>query len=773
MKFGRGNATEAKKQSRDRRLSIFLWAALISLIAGVIELGQPLEDIIQSVRDTARAQDAEQHIVVVGVDDKTIQELGGINYARRFDAQAIDSLLRSGANRVFYDQVFADPTEPKDDAIFLDALKRHRGQVFLGTMSPRDPATRRYVEVWPRPQFLKNAEISSLNGKTSPFGFSARLPFNGVMGAKTVPAMSMKLAHKDSASTDFYKPDWSIQARTIPTLSFVDVVRGRIPKDAVAGKDVVIGMTSPSGGDVHHILQQGWLPGVYFHVIGAQTLERGTPVYWEWIPAFLAAIALSLANLYARRRRTVVLSLAGAVVILGLFPLYLDAHLITVDVVPGAMLFTIVAYRAMTLRRVQQSSETNLISGLPNLVALHQAGQERPATLVALKMQNFAEIAASFDQNIERTVIGEIRRRIMLSDDADQIFHGEDTLFWLSSLPMGEELAHHLEGLKAVLSSALSVDGREIDLSLSFGVDADHERPMAARVGSAILSAEEAAAAGDIWKFYDPQRRHEAAWQLSLLSRLDLGIDQGEVWVAYQPQLHLKSGRLESAEALVRWTHPERGLIGPDEFVVLAEKHNRVEKLTGFVLDQAVAAAAEINGQGTEFSIAVNLPVQMLQQPHLVDMVDEVLERYGLPAERLILEITETGKLDRHGTSIAMMKDLSDRGIRVAIDDYGTGNATLDYLKILPADEVKIDRQFVANMDANEQDRILVRSTIEMVHSLGRTVVAEGVETPAELETLTALGCDVAQGYLIGRPMNFASLVAQLSRQETRKAASQ
>lgn len=149
--------------------------------------------------------------------------------------------------------------------------------------------------------------------------------------------------------------------------------------------------------------------------------------------------------------------------------------------------------------------------------------------------------------------------------------------------------------------------------------------------------------------------------------------------------------------------------------------------------------------------------------------MEDVLFRHALPAHKLVLEITETGKLDRNGPSMAMMKDLTDRGVRIAIDDYGTGNATLDYLKILPADEVKIDRQFVANMEADDKDRILVRSTIEMVHSLGRKVIAEGVETKAELETLSGFGCDIAQGYLIGKPVPFATLAARLLDQETRK----
>jgi len=468
--------------------------------------------------------------------------------------------------------------------------------------------------------------------------------------------------------------------------------------------------------------------------------------------------------------RVVWLTASAAVVLLGIFPIYLDEKLVTVDIVPGGLLFAIIAYRATTLRRVLRSSQTNVVSGLPNLAALRYAGKTRPQTLIALKMRNYSEIAASFNQLIERAVIDEIRRRVVLSGDDGEMFHSEDTLLWFSDLPMGEDLAHHLEGLKAILSTALPIDGREIDISVSFGVDADHQRPMTSRIGSAMLCAEEAARGNDIWKFYDPERLHEAAWQLSLLSRLDQAVDTGEVWVAFQPKLDVKSDRIVGAEALVRWSHPERGLIGPDDFISVAEKHNRIEKLTGFVLDQAVAAAAQINEQGTDFVISANLSVQLLQKPDLLNFVDRILKKYNFPASKLILEITETGKLDRNGSGIAMMRSLVEHGIKVSIDDYGTGNATLDYLKILPSHEVKIDKQFVADIDTNHDDLILVGSTIRMVHSLGRKVVAEGVETQSILRALSRLGCDMVQGYLIGKPMKLPDLIDQIFSQDRRAA---
>lgn len=759
-----------KPTNRDRRLSILLWAALISMICGAIEFGQPLEDLVQAGRDLVRSRKATIDVVVVGVDYRTTTELGGLDFPRHFDSEAIDTLFALGAKRVFFDRAYSDPTSPREDAEFAATLTRHSGRVFLGTMNPKDPTTGKNIEIAPRPEFLRATGVTSLNGKTTPFGLSARLPFNGEMQGRRIRSMSSVLAGRDLVRSDNYRPDWAIQALSIPTVSFADVARKTVPRETIAGKDVVIGPTAASANDMHHIASQGWLPGVYFHVIGAETLRRGIPQYWGWLPAFAAGLGLALVQLYARRAFLIWSTAAAAIVLLGAMPIYLDEHLITVDVVPGALLFAIIAYRAMTLRRVLRSSQTNIVSGLPNLAALRYAGNKRAATLIALKIRNYAEIAASFDQLVERAVLDEIRRRVALSGDDGEIFHSEDTLLWFTSLPMGEDLAHHLEGLKAILSTALPIGEREIDISISFGVDADHQRPMTSRIGSAMLCAEEAARGNDIWKFYDPERLHEAAWQLSLLSRLDLAVDNGEVWVAYQPKLDIKANRIIGAEALVRWTHPERGLIGPDDFISVAEKHNRIEKLTGFVLEQAVAAAAQLRSRGVDFAIAVNLSVQLLQKPDLLMFVDRVLKKHDFPPSQLILEITETGKLDRNGAGIAMMRSLIDHGIRVSIDDYGTGNATLDYLKILPSHEVKIDKQFVADIDTNPDDLILVGSTIEMVHSLGRKVVAEGVETPAVLHALARLGCDTVQGYLVGKPVVFATLAEQVVSQDRRAA---
>ena len=254
-----------------------------------------------------------------------------------------------------------------------------------------------------------------------------------------------------------------------------------------------------------------------------------------------------------------------------------------------------------------------------------------------------------------------------------------------------------------------------------------------------------------------------------MLSQLDSAIDKGEVWVAYQPKLDLATREIIGAEALARWTHPEKGPIAASEFVAAAEQHDRIGKLTDFVLEQAVAAAAALNAAAGDFNIAVNLSARLLTDRDFTMRLSALLARHKLEPRHLTLELTETAALAGSGEAIEMLARLRELGINISIDDYGTGLSTLDYLKKVPASEIKIDQSFVKSMCENRSDRLMVQSTIGLAHSLGRTVVAEGVEPADILEALVEMKCDFAQGFIIGRPMSLESLIkrAKVERKRT------
>jgi EAL domain-containing protein (putative c-di-GMP-specific phosphodiesterase class I) len=526
----------------------------------------------------------------------------------------------------------------------------------------------------------------------------------------------------------------------------------------------VVGATSPSLRDVYPILFQGRFAGVYFHVIGAETLRSGTPRDWGWLPPFGCALALSCLFLLAQRRTTQLLTIAVALATFAALPVFLASRLIDVDVFPAVLLFSIVGYRGFSLAQVEATRRLNPSSELPNLVALVEGETGRAPSIIALKLRNQAEILASFSNDVERLLIREVERRFRAAGGTEQLYHGEDGLFWTSSQPVCDEFLQHLRGLHKLLAQPIALGERSVDLLTSFGIDGSTDRPLKSRIASALLSAEEAARANEVWKVYDPQRSHAAAWQLSLMGRLDLAIEAGEIWVAYQPKISLASRGIVGMEALVRWNHPTVGPLSPDQFIAAAEAYNKIVPLTYFVLDRALADLAALQSAGHALGVSVNLSPKLLEERDLIERLSAALRKHGIAPFEVTLEVTETGELLNVPGSIEMMQRLVETGVKLSIDDYGTGNATLEYLARLPSHEVKIDRTFITDLDTNRDNLILVRATLEMAHRLGRKVVAEGVENEAVLSVLQRLGCDVAQGYLLSRPIPFPDLLAFLDR---------
>jgi diguanylate cyclase len=245
----------------------------------------------------------------------------------------------------------------------------------------------------------------------------------------------------------------------------------------------------------------------------------------------------------------------------------------------------------------------------------------------------------------------------------------------------------------------------------------------------------------------------------------------GEIWVAYQPKLDIRSGRVKGAEALVRWRHPTRGAIPPDHFIPALEENGRVIDLTLYVLERALADQRDWRAAGIDIGVAVNVSAVLPADPEFVERVEAVLQRYPDQAGALTLEVTESATMLDPTRAVAALETLAALGVQLSIDDYGTGQSTLSYLKRLPAREIKIDKGFVLALESSRADQAMVRSTIELAHELGFRVVAEGVETQSVLDLLAGYGCDIGQGWHIGRPTPNAEFLASLLHREQPLAA--
>lgn len=752
----------------EKPFKLLLWAAVISLIFGALGIGQILEDTLRVARNGLHPNKASGDIVLVEIDEHSLNRIGEWPWPRATQAKLIDEANRLGAKQIFVDIIYENLSDPKNDQALASAIQRGGTKVVLAARKRVGPAVdRTYVEGMPHPMFRRTAKVGNVTGDYNYQHAIWHLPYSTNIQRDAVPTTALMMTNQPVRNGTF-RVDYSIDVASVPRISSADLLEGKIAREQVSGKTLVIGQSAEQLGDQYWIPGKGRMAGAYVQILGAETLRLGTPIDFGWLPAtFLTSCVLVVSLLRSGRRRTI--GLTGMTALLLIVPAPLEANLIYLDSMPAFLMLGIVSGRLGWLRW-RKRGYTNLLSGLPNLEAFRARRNADGQALVAARVHNYAEIASSLTDEEEQDLIRQVADRLSVTNAEQQIFQGDEGIFaWI--VDGSKALGNHLEALHALFRSPVTAGGRSIDIAISFGAELGSDRSVSNRLGSALVAADEAWSDGLKWKLHDPSREEEVSWRLSLLSRLDAAIDSGEVWIAFQPQYDLQTRKIVGAEALARWTHPDKGPISPTEFIAAAEAHGRISKLTDFVLDRSISMAAGINRRGTCFSIAVNLSARLLGDRQLIQRVQRMLTIHGLEPGLLTLELTETAAITETDNAIGLLDQLKQLGVRIAIDDYGTGLSTLDYLKKVPADEIKIDQSFVRGIRVNRSDLIMVQSTIALAHSLGRKVVAEGVEDHQVLDDLRNMHCDLAQGFVVGRPMGVRELVARLTVQQEKRVA--
>ncbi|HVF36542.1 MAG TPA: EAL domain-containing protein [Sphingomicrobium sp.] len=745
---------------------LLAWAIGLGLLFGLIGAGEYVEDRLRVVRNHINERPASGDIVVVGIDEKSLREVHRWPWPRGRYAQLIDAIEAQRPKQQVHDIMFPDRSDPEQDRLLAEAVKRS-DNITVAYLSRTGAQQGKLQDIRPLPELTKHARIGNIWLQYNYANEAWYLSEGTMLDGQLIPSLTKVLSGQQVGKTGEFRVNYAFDPASVPYVSAADVMAGRVAPGALAGKSVVVGTVAERLGDQFMLPGWGKESGVYIHVIGAETLKAGRPVDIGWLPAYLLAALLAAA---ATRRgwmaQVMVLGTGMAILMAG--PIAMERNQVFADVTAGMFVLLWVG-SGLALASMKRRGLTNLISGLPNLNALRRAREERDRALVVARVINYPQIVATMSLEQERSLIEQIVARLRVGSEVSTVYQGDEGIFaW--TVPAGTTIGHHVEALYALFRSAAKVDKKPFDLAISFGVEIGSGRSLANRLQSALVAADEAHSEGLRWKYHDPERLKDAEWRLSLLGQLDDAIDHGQVWVAYQPQLDLKTNRLRGAEALARWTHPEKGPISPAEFVSAAEQNDRIEKLTLFVLDQAIAAAAKVNRDHGDFDMAVNLSARMLADKSLPSRVRALLDKYRLDPSRLTLELTETAAL-ASGADIGPLFSLRDLGIRISIDDYGTGLSTLEYLKKIPASEIKIDQSFIKSMRDHRSDLVMVQSTIALAHSLGRTVVAEGVETSELLDMLIAMKCEVAQGFIIGRPCSLNDLNRRLLADRKKHAA--
>jgi diguanylate cyclase (GGDEF)-like protein len=398
-----------------------------------------------------------------------------------------------------------------------------------------------------------------------------------------------------------------------------------------------------------------------------------------------------------------------------------------------------------------------------------------PVALLVIDLDRFKEVNDTFGHQYGDLLLQQIGPR--LSD----VLQSEDTISRLG----GDEFAVLLPGanvvraeqvarkLLAALDRSFSISDISVDVGGSIGIALcpDHAADSDVLLRHADVAMYVAKRAGRGFALYSTDQDQHSPDRLAMVGDLRRAIEGDELTLHYQPKVSLRSSRCIGVEALIRWQHPQHGLIPPDQFIPLAERTGLIKNLSYWVLNAAVKQARDWLAEGVDVPIAVNLSMRDLHDPELPDTVDQLLRHWQVEPRQLAVEITENGLMADPARALQTITGLRVMGIRIAIDDFGTGYSSLAYLKRLPVDELKIDRSFVRDLATDDDDLAIVRSTISLGHDLGLMIVAEGIEDAGTADLLRRLGCDIAQGYFIGRPMSAAALVASLGTSQSSSVA--
>ncbi len=427
------------------------------------------------------------------------------------------------------------------------------------------------------------------------------------------------------------------------------------------------------------------------------------------------------------------------------------------------------AYGVTSLRTREQMyrlTQYDTLTGLPNqmlfgelLTAELEDSQRmaRPFALLQMNIERLSEIndALGFGQGDE--MLKEFGRRLgEVAPPGASIarLRGDEFALLLPASGRAAALAM-AQRLRAVLSQPFALAELPIEVSTRIGVALypDHGSTPHDLFRHMDIAVRHAKKRGVDCMVFDPDRYQVPSHRLNMAGELRRAIEAGNLRLHLQPKVDMRSGRVCGAEALVRWQHPLRGPIPPAEFIPLAEQTGLIRPLTEWVLERALQLNAGWEAVGRALPIAVNLSARSLRDDDLVDRIRQMLGHWTTRSGLLEIEITESALMEDAEFALGVLNGLRAEGLRLYIDDFGTGYSSLSYLLKLPVDCIKIDQSFVRAMTGSSESAVIVRSTVDLAHDLGRKVVAEGVETRQHWDALAALGCDVAQGYLIARPM--------------------
>lgn len=737
-------------------LSILLLLAFMGVSGAVEQSGKSLYNFLSP-------KEASQDIIVVELDSKSIKKIGQWPWPRQIHADLITELSEKEATQIAFDIDFSAQSNKLSDQAMAGAIKASDATVILATFKQRKSEnSANFTENLPLPIFADHALLGSVNVIPDQAGYISNYQYAQKIGDRIRPNIAALMTNTAGDLNKSFEIDQSINPATIPRISAIDIIEKRIDRADIKGKSIIIGGTAVELGDRYATPAHGVIPGVVIHALAAETIKSGMDIaiLSGYIPfAAMLIMTLLLTKILKPRTRAFKLSMV-ALILSTILIKFIAYHHAIFSIEMGLTLsflttHLIVTFIISALHSLHSERMFDRDTQLPsNLLMIDKSRKMTQLNIAVAQINNFAEIKAVYTKEELSQILQSLARRLELLAVSNSIYRtASDQLAWFVDPQYDDRLQDHFDTASSFLLHPIIVGPHMIKLNVNCGYVDGPSDECAELLSKASSAATRAAILGYRWTPYNDDINIFAKEKLTLLSSLDDALAHDDIWPAYQPKIDVQTGLITSAEALARWTHGELGNIGPDRFIPLLEAQGLMTDLTYHILRLSLRDIERWNLQGSDFNCSVNVSAALLLDQKFIQKSIDLINDSPVDNGQITIEITETSALENMEKASKMLTEISAHGIKLSIDDYGTGQSTLSYLRNFAAHEIKIDQSFIKSMVENETDRMMVRSTIDLAHSMNFKVVAEGVEDQATYDILKTFNCDVIQGWHIGRPI--------------------
>lgn len=776
---------------------LFAILAALGLVA-LVQAAGALTSLDRSLIDARYAWNSHPptgEVVLAEIDSASLAEFGVWPWPRSIHARTLDALLAMGAREVVFDIDFSTASTLREDAVLAAALERAGGYAWLAAFEQHSGVTGRTTATLPLPLFAAHADAIAVNVERNGQGLPGVVPQVLVAGDRIVPSLAAALGRPKVPLPEKLPIDFSNDLNGVDRFNIAGLLAGSVEADRVADKVVVIGATALELRDQFEVPRFVMVSGPLLQVAALDTVLGGRIIRdLGLLPSLIGALLVAaiggmlLDRFKPRWRVGLALGLmlsfeAVATIAYGQLGLLYPTALFHVAMVAfiGLGLIDELArqwqQRLRAQKRLSFLARHDAVTGALSRGGMIEAleawrADQRSFSVLAIGLQRLALLRGALGQEIAERALRAIYLMLLARYPGHRIGLVAQDVFGLATpTPLSPERAETLRAeIADLLAGGFSVDEHRVLVDAHFGLAHTAECSVEDVLRHAELALSDAnAATGLALVVFEPQMQQRIVAQRQLDTDLREAIARDEFHVVFQPQVALADGRLVGVEALVRWQHPTLGMVSPALFVPLAEETGFIIELGAFVLEEACRQATTWPWEGR---LAVNVSPTQLALTDLSATIADVLDRTGFPAGRLDIEVTESMLLSNPARVSKTLTGLRDLGTGIAIDDFGTGYSSLSYLADLPFDKLKIDQSFVRRLDAGRANLAILNSVIGLAHRLGKLVVAEGIETEAQRDTLRTMACDIGQGYLFGRPAQGSSLLERITTGNPRKQAS-